>query len=718
MTSKLNTDFIIRAIKNDYSNIDLFSCIKYCQSLYETRETRQECYDIVAILLESWDIIPKLDKEIWTDLIESLGLYPYLEKKELSLSLSWSIRKLFYKSNHLKDIFFHDEQRTILSLLEDKNIVLSAPTSFGKSLLIEELVASRKYKNIIIIQPTLALLDETRKKLKFYKNEYKLILRTNQKIDENKWNIFLFTAERVIEFEVFPHIDLLIIDEFYKISWKRKDERSISLNQAFYTVIKKFNPRFFFLWPNIDGISSGFEEKYSAYFIKATYSPVKTYEVDCIVEKWLRNQKLFELLDNLKSEQVLVYCSSPEQSQKLSKLYLNHLIQKWNIPNKELDILDWIEDNFWSDWSLSDILSHGIWFHHRGLPRHISSSIIEYFNYWNINVLFCTATIIEWVNTSAKHIIFFNKGRVNSWRTLDVFDYKNIRWRAWRFMKHFSWSVYNFEIPPTWAETMLVDFPIFEQDWISSDLYNYLDKNDVKNINSSEYQNVVQTPEDIRELIKKNWLSFDWQKSLIKDLEQNTLEHYSQLKWKNTPKYNELLYLLELANKHLNFHENKRVSIKSIAFRTSTYPFKTIPEIIKERVLFLSENNEIWLSKSEIKDKAIYELFDLIRNYFEYKIPKVLSVMDSLQKYVFWKKWLETWDYSKFILLLEWWWVGESYILLEEQGVPKSAIDKISKKLWKEISEEHLLSELENNIDENLYGLIPYEMGKLRWVIL
>jgi replicative superfamily II helicase len=40
----------------------------------------------------------------------------------------------------------------------------SAPTSFGKSLLIEEIVASKKYKNIIIIQPTLALLDETRKK--------------------------------------------------------------------------------------------------------------------------------------------------------------------------------------------------------------------------------------------------------------------------------------------------------------------------------------------------------------------------------------------------------------------------------------------------------------------------------------------------------------------------------------------------------------------------
>ena len=49
-------------------------------------------------------------------------------------------------------IYMHREQKKLSEYLNsDKNVVASAPTSFGKSLLIEELVASQKFKNIVII---------------------------------------------------------------------------------------------------------------------------------------------------------------------------------------------------------------------------------------------------------------------------------------------------------------------------------------------------------------------------------------------------------------------------------------------------------------------------------------------------------------------------------------------------------------------------------------
>ncbi len=64
----------------------------------------------------------------------------------------------------------------------DKNLIVSAPTSFGKSLLIEDIVASRKYKNIVIIQPTLALLDETRKKLKNTEKIIKLLSKQHKNL--------------------------------------------------------------------------------------------------------------------------------------------------------------------------------------------------------------------------------------------------------------------------------------------------------------------------------------------------------------------------------------------------------------------------------------------------------------------------------------------------------------------------------------------------------
>ncbi|UZJ66622.1 hypothetical protein OKW96_20500 [Sphingobacterium sp. KU25419] len=138
--------------------------------------------------------------------------------------------------------------------------MVSAPTSFGKSLLIEEFIASKKFKNVIIIQPTLALLDETRKKLKKYHADYSIIVRTSQGPSSDKGNIFLFTAERVNEYRDFPHIDFLVIDEFYKLSAKRDDERSDSLNNAFNYILKSFKSKFYLLGPNIDNISPGFTE--------------------------------------------------------------------------------------------------------------------------------------------------------------------------------------------------------------------------------------------------------------------------------------------------------------------------------------------------------------------------------------------------------------------------------------------------------------------------
>ncbi|ELY2478151.1 DEAD/DEAH box helicase, partial [Cronobacter sakazakii] len=184
------------------------------------------------------------------------------------------------RSINIIDKVFHDEQKYLIDLINsEKNVIASAPTSFGKSLLIEEIVASKKYQNIIIIQPTLALLDETRKKISKYHNYYKLIVRTSQEFcSEGKGNIFLLTSERVNEYKDLPKIDYLIIDEFYKLSSKRDDERHQSLNNAFIKIFKNSTPKFYFLGPNIDGITPGFADKYNAVFYQSQYSLVRCNE--------------------------------------------------------------------------------------------------------------------------------------------------------------------------------------------------------------------------------------------------------------------------------------------------------------------------------------------------------------------------------------------------------------------------------------------------------
>ena len=265
-----------------------FKIVSYCTQLLSQHSAEAElsARKIVIHVLNNWGKIDKNLYVVWADLIETLGFYPYIQKNSSDLkimSFADDVRMSYFKSDFLKNTYLHKEQKKISNyLLSGKNIIASAPTSFGKSLLIEEIVASKKYKNIVIIQPTLALLDETRLKLKKYADDYKIIVRTSQPYSEDKRNLFLLTAERVMEYEPLPQIDFLIIDEFYKLSLRRKDDRADTLNNAFLKVVNKFHPRFYFLGPNIDGITDGFAEKYDAIFYKSDFSLV-----DCnVIDKW------------------------------------------------------------------------------------------------------------------------------------------------------------------------------------------------------------------------------------------------------------------------------------------------------------------------------------------------------------------------------------------------------------------------------------------------
>ena len=141
-----------------------FEIASYCSRLLSgSSEEIADVRRIAIHILNSWENIPEETYPIWTDIMETIGFYPYIEKNKKTMtiqSLSDGIRQKSHLSEYLPLTYLHREQKILSEmLLSKKNIIASAPTSFGKSLLIEEIVSSGKYNNIVIIQPTLALLD-------------------------------------------------------------------------------------------------------------------------------------------------------------------------------------------------------------------------------------------------------------------------------------------------------------------------------------------------------------------------------------------------------------------------------------------------------------------------------------------------------------------------------------------------------------------------------
>lgn len=706
---------IVEKIKNA-EIIDLslsMEAVRVCNDFYQEIQTKKEACDIVIYALNNIDKISTESIPIWTDLIESIGFYPYLSKystKLAKLSLSEKIRQMHFKSDKIENIFLHDEQKYCLDkILNNTNMIISAPTSFGKSLLIEEIIASNKFNNILIIQPTLALLDETRKKLTKYK-DYTFILKTSQ--ESSAKNIFLLTAERVVERKKFESIDLLIIDEFYKLSENRDDERSDILNIAFSQIYKSFSPQFLLLGPNIEKVSDGFCEKYNAEFFKTKYSLVanemdntnlKSYKTTAEKEK-----VLFDLLLNLKNEQSIIYCSSPLKAQGLANKFVEYLFSLNVKPNNvsSLPLTDWIANNISSEWFMNDCLLYKIGVHDGSLPKHITSSIIQYFNDSKLNYLFCTSTIIEGVNTSAKNIIFYDKTKGNN-KKIDYFDYCNIKGRAGRLMHHLVGKIYNFNTVPE-EEITDVNIPFFQQNPISDELLITLDETEIKYPNTPQAISIKQIDPDIKQLLKDNAVSVKGQQNILRIMTESNLSGFI---WNGYPTYDQLSLVLGLAWDNFN-NQSSTITKKKLPYIVHQYcKNKSINFLIKDTYQY---KKRIGYERKKAINSSIQEIFQIQKHWFEYKVPKWLNVMDSLQRFVAKKLGKNPGDYTFIANKIENGFTNENVSILFEYNLPGTLINKLQSHIPESIPENDVINYIktQNIIEKAL--LTQYEKDLIK----
>ena len=740
---------LIDKLKNHQSLVDdecFELTIEISHLLNTLNENRQsEGRALIIRVLDNWNNISDSYKNIFTDLISSAGFYPYIQKLDLPLGdFSDEIRMSYHRSNNLEEKYFHSEQKKIDELIKAHiNVIVSAPTSFGKSMLIEEIVASEENKNIVIIQPTLALLDETRRKLKAYSDRYKIIVKTTQDYSESKGNIFLLTAERVLEYPNMPPIQLLILDEFYKLSNKRGDNRSSILNIAFVRLMKNPECKFYMLGPNIDSIPEGFVEKYSAVFYKTRFSMVLTESEDQYENVKIQKggkvveEDVFEILDAV-DEQTLIYCASPSAARKLAFSYCAHLCDQGKIFIEDLPLVDWISDNLSYRWSLTRCLQYEIAVHDGAMPKHITSSVIQYFNQKKIKYLFCTNTIIEGVNTSAKNVIFYDN-KIGS-KKIDFFDYSNIKGRAGRMMEHYIGKIVNLHEPPK-AENTDVDFPFFEQNPISSEILVNLDENEIKDIkdNLTRYANFKLKDQDLQEILIRNGVTIEGQEKILESLFKDLAIPSSRelIIWNRIDGklYKRLSYIFDLCWNTLATSEERKsfdakgwVVNKIVGSCYQTSINQMIEKDIEYRAQKLAEERKInYISVDDMflrfplemqakTDYIIEKIFALQKNWLQYRAPKWINVVDSLQKYATKKLNLPSGDYSYIAEMIENEFVQSSLRILLEYGIPQSAVQKlqvilrIHKVNINQISEDMAIKIIEKRREEIRPYLSAYEM--------
>ncbi len=696
---------------------DNWDLAKYTGSVIDTIEGRK----IIIHILDIWSDVNSEAKKIWLDLIERAGFYPYFVDKvkknsDYNFSVQSKIRTSFFKSEFLPNVYFHEEQKEIeRAITLEKNIAVSAPTSFGKSLLIEEFVARKKFNNILIIQPTLALIDETRRKLQKYSNYYNLVVNTGQMFLEK--NIFILTAERVLEYEKLPPIDFFVIDEFYKISNRRNDSRIDALNIALLKVMKN-EPQAMFLTPSVDSLSENFRAKYNVEFYKTDYTLVNTK-----FEK-IRNrngntlsgkrkkEKLFKLLSE-QSEPSIVYVKSPNEAYKLSKLYLEYLenIDEAVILNHDLDIYEWMDENISPNWQLKKLLLHGIGTHNGALPRHIVTSEMELFNSGKLKVLFATVSLIEGVNTVAKNMIIYNKSKGKI--PIDFFDFSNISGRAGRMKQHYTGNVYLFEQEPT-PEKFIIDVPAIDQDKVSDEILINIPDSDV-NVNGKERKDNLNSglDPDLINIIKKNLISIKGQKDLYEYICTN-IKQLDYLKWNNIPTYDQLWRTLDLCYTFLksgklsdHFAQGRAL----MALKLVKYP---LFKVILEQTEYYRKKSKKYLDP---ENTAIDFVLKFQRNDASFEIPKLLAVIESLQKYYFDHNNVEgNVDYSTFSSMLENEQTDEKFQFLIDYGVPSSAIKKISQIDNPESNVQNassIITFIKHNSKRIYAKLLPYEQRLL-----
>lgn len=626
---------------------EVFSIIHEASSVVQTGAPDDP--ELLAVVPRLADLIGERAelsgfREIHSSLARSVGLWNYIDRevadqRDRYIAASANIADL--------GISLHREQVVALnSLLEGQNLILSAPTSFGKSILVDALLLSGRFKRIAIVLPTIALLDEFRRRLMVrFGLSYDIIMHHSESPQKDRV-VFLGTQERLINRNDLGLLDLVVVDEFYKLDPSRKDERSVTLNAAVYRLLNHAR-QFFFLGPNIDSVSISSDSRWKFSFLKTRFSTVAvdTFDLQKVPDKEARlANEAFEP----PNWPALVFVSSPDKANTLAAT----LTDEVEPVGDGAALADWMRENYGPRWALSDAVAAGVGVHHGRIPRALASKFVKAFNEGELPILLCTSTLIEGVNTAAKSVLIYDKQIKRA--DYDFFTFSNIRGRAGRLGQHHVGRVYLFHAPPSESDVDVTS-PLFgDWDEAPDEYVVHIDEEDTSPTIDTRIEELsARSGLAINDLRRHSSLGIDTLIEL-RDLVAARLKRSKRLAWNNRPNYEEIEAVCEVIGHVKKPQDMGCASYKQLA--------KYIHELRKSSTF---RNFFHWHDTTyRGEDNRFDGVFKFLRAA-EFSLPEYFAVVDLMVNRAGHES-----DYGLFLAQMPRWFRSDVLKMLEEQGVP------------------------------------------------
>lgn len=596
-------------------------------------------------------------------LIRKVGLFPYIDLK----TSDWKdaiVTDLFKVDVGNGEAILHRDQYRVLNLLlSGDNIALSAPTSFGKSFIIDAFIKITNPKNVAILVPTLSLTDEVRRRIfKKFSSEYKIITTTDEELSAK--NIFIFPQERAISYiGKIPSLDILIVDEFYKASELHDRDRSPALIKAIIR-LGSISKQKYFLGPNISSLKETQLTK-DMKFIKlnfnTVYLKVTDYTNTIREDQDKKSEILLKLLSEIKGK-TLIYAGSYSEINKVSQLIISR-----HTPTSQKDttllnsFADWLRKNYSNNWNLVHLVRNGIGVHNGSLHRSLSQLQIRLFEEpYGLSTLISTSSIIEGVNTSSENVIVWKTtGRGLKFTN---FDYKNLIGRAGRMFKYFVGNIYILAKEPSDTENQL-ELPIPDDV-----IFDLNEERDHIELTKEQLKKLHLYKEEMRRLIGPIYNDF-LNTTIFKTSKFSDISKIATSIQENPSKWKKLLLLTS----------PNPADWKDALFEVLQLGLIRCDTSYKNFVEFILLINKNWtepvpnlLEKSAKFDIDIDNFFKLERNV-TFKLGSLLSDINTLQKRIL----NSDIELAPFIAKLSSAFLPRIVYQLEEYGLPRMICKKI-----------------------------------------